>query len=128
MLQAFTNRELCQDKKKCNKCLPPVQSITHLCNKFLLSVSFYQVSYGTNKPFIWRDGATIPSNKYGALKKCCPASATHIVHPQLIWYGDLIKKCYEFELLQKGILFLLLGVNLVIIGDFFYFDFLKKHF
>ena len=68
-------------RKKCDKHLPPVQSITHLCNKFLLSISFYQISYGTTKPFIWRGGATIPSNKYGALKKCCPASATHIVHP-----------------------------------------------
>ena len=55
-------------RKKCEKDLPPAQSTNHLCNKFLLSISFYQISYGTTKPFIWRDGATISSNKYGTLK------------------------------------------------------------
>ena len=46
-------------RKKWDKHLPPVQSIIHLCNKFLLFISFYPISYGTTKSFIWWDGATI---------------------------------------------------------------------
>ena len=51
-LQAFRNQELCQEKKKIDKHLPPVQNITHTCNKVLLSISFYPFSYGMTKPFI----------------------------------------------------------------------------